>query len=130
MSSGTLPTGEMEEPSRRCGTFWWKWSSGLGPGPNEGLRACELPLWSGPGRRTSAFQGRFCECCAATLSTRGVCSSKDVRRSRSRPSRLFCQGQSGVACFTHCSAGCVERGRKNLPFFEAEGFLWMTTRPW
>ena len=27
-----------------------------------------------------ASQGRFCECCAATLSTRGVCSSKDVRQ--------------------------------------------------
>ena len=26
------------------------------------------------------------------------CSSKDVRQSRSRPFRLFCQGPSGVAC--------------------------------
>ena len=29
----------------------------------------------------------------------GVCSSKDVRRSRSGPSRPSCQGQSGAACF-------------------------------
>ena len=29
----------------------------------------------------------------------GECSSKDVRRFRSRPLRLFCQGPSGVACF-------------------------------
>ena len=33
------------------------------------------------------------------LSTRGACSLKDVWRSRSRPSRLSCQGPSGVACF-------------------------------
>ena len=31
-------------------------------------------------------------------STRGECSSKDVRRSRYGPSRPSCQGQSGVAC--------------------------------
>ena len=37
--------------------------------------------------------------CAATLSTRGECNSLDVWRSRSGPSRLSCQGQSGVACF-------------------------------
>ena len=28
------------------------------------------------------FQGRSCGCCAGTLSTRGVYSSKDVRESR------------------------------------------------
>ena len=33
------------------------------------------------------------------VSTRGECNSKDVWRSRSRPSRLSCQGRSGVACF-------------------------------
>ena len=32
-------------------------------------------------------------------STRGECSSKDVWRSRSRPSRPSCQGPSGVVCF-------------------------------
>ena len=39
-------------------------------------------VWSGLGRRTSASKGRSCECCANTLSIRGECSSKDVRRSR------------------------------------------------
>ena len=39
-------------------------------------------LWSGLGQRTSASQGRSCECCAGTLSTSGVYSSKDVRESR------------------------------------------------
>ena len=33
-------------------------------------------------QRTAASQGRSCECCAGTLSTRGVYSSKDVRESR------------------------------------------------
>ena len=50
-------------------------------------------LWSGLGRRISAFQGRSCECCAGSLSTRGECSSKNVRRNHCRPSRPFCQGQ-------------------------------------
>ena len=36
-----------------------------------------VSLWSGPGRRSSYW------CCAATLSTRGECSSKDMRQSRS-----------------------------------------------
>ena len=42
--------------------------------------------------------------CAVTLSTGGVYSSKDVRQSRSRPSRLSCQGPSGVVCF--CELYC------------------------
>ena len=48
---------------------------------------------------TSAFQGRSCGCCAFISSTRGGYSSKDVWQNRSRPSRLSCQGPSGVACF-------------------------------
>ena len=35
----------------------------------------------------------------------GECSSKDVRRSRSRPSRLSCQGPSGVTSF--CVLCCM-----------------------
>ena len=54
-------------------------------------------LWSGLGQRTSASQGRYCESCAGTSSTRGVYSSKDVGQSRSRPSWLSCQGRSGAA---------------------------------
>ena len=48
---------------------------------------------------TSPSPGRSCWCFAGILNTRGGCSLKDVRRSRSRPSRLSCQGRSGVACF-------------------------------
>ena len=53
-------------------------------------------VWCGLGQRTSASQGRSCECCAGTSSTRGVYSSKDVRQSRSRPSRLSCQGSKWI----------------------------------
>ena len=56
-------------------------------------------LWCGPGRRTSASQERSCGCFVVSSSTRGVYSSKGVRQSRSPPSRLSCQGSSGVACF-------------------------------
>ena len=56
-------------------------------------------LCSGLGQRTSASQGRSCECCVGTSSTRGECSTKDVQQGRSRPVRLFGQGPSGVACF-------------------------------
>ena len=57
---------------------------------------------------TSASQGRSCECCAGTLSTRGECSSKDVRQSRYEPSRPFCQGPSELFASAHCSARCPE----------------------
>ena len=77
-----------------------------GAEPGEGLRARQLAsLWCGLGRRTSASQGRSCDCCAGTFSTRGECSSKDVWRSRSRPSRPSCQGPSGVVvcfCVLYC----------------------------
>ena len=57
------------------------------------------PLWCGPGRHTSASQGRSCGCFVGFSSTRAECTSKDVWRSRSRLSRLSCQGRSGVDCF-------------------------------
>ena len=66
-------------------------SGGLGSGLGEGLRAGQPPCGCGLGRRISASQRRFC--------TRGECSSKDVWRSRSRPSWPSCQGPSGVVCF-------------------------------
>ena len=67
-----------------------------------GFRA--VCLWSGRGRRTSASRGRSCGCCVGISSTRGECSSQDVWRSRSGPSRPSCQGQSGVAyfCVLYC----------------------------
>ena len=50
------------------------------------------------------FQGRPCECCAVIPSTRGVNSSKDVWRNRSRPFRPSCYGLRGVVCF--CGLYC------------------------
>ena len=44
-------------------------------------------------------QGRSCGRCAGTSAARGECSSKDVWWSLPRPSRLSCQGPSGVVCF-------------------------------
>ena len=70
----------------------WPWSWGIRLNGS-------VSVWCGPGRRSSASQGRSCGCCAATSSTRGECSSKVVWRSRSGPSRPSCQGRSRVACF-------------------------------
>ena len=53
---------------------------------------------------THFSQGRSCECFAVISSTRGGYSSKNVRQSRKRPSRPFCQGPSGVACC--CALRC------------------------
>ena len=52
----------------------------------------------------SSEEGRSYDCYSVILGTRGECSSKDMRRNRCRPSRPFCQGQSGVACF--CALCC------------------------
>ena len=56
-------------------------------------------VWAWATQLQPASQGRSCGCHAGTWSTRGGCRSKDVRRSRSGPSRPSCQGHSGVACF-------------------------------
>ena len=87
---------EMERPKWK-GKSTRSRSCGLGPRPSEGIRASQPSSGLGLGRRISAFQGRCCGCCAVTLSTRGVCHSKDVRQSRSRPSRPSCQGPNGAA---------------------------------
>ena len=61
-------------------------------------------LWSGPGRRTSASQGRSCGCCVATLSTRGGYSSRMCGRARAdhhgHPARV----QVELLAFAHCIA--------------------------
>ena len=62
-------------------------------------------LWSGLG---DTLQQKILRCCAYTSSTRGECSSKDVR---SQPSLLSCQGPSGVACF--CALFCRMRWAKS-----------------
>ena len=86
----------MEKSKQMIKELWpwfWTWRRLL----NE-----SASLKSGLGRRTSASPEKYCKYCAVTLSTRGVCNSKDVRQSRSRPSRLSCQGPSGVPCFHVC----------------------------
>ena len=85
----------------------YKYRAGRDPGLGP-LSSGRISLWCGPAHRTSAFQGRSCECCAGTSSTRDECSLTDLWRSRSRLSRPYCQGQSGFACSAHCVAGCTE----------------------
>ena len=83
----------MGEQTRKIKELWpwiWTWRRPW---------SVSASLWSGRGRRTSASPGRSCWCFAGISNARGGCSLKDVRRSRSRPSRLSCQGRSGVACF-------------------------------
>ena len=69
-------------------------------GLGEGLQAGQSPSGLGLGDALQLPKRRSCGCFVGILSTRGVHSSKDVWRSRSRPSRLSCQGQNGVACFS------------------------------
>ena len=88
----------------------WAWATHF-CFPRKILRVVSISLWFGPGRRTSASQGKSCGCYVGTSSIRGECSSKDVWQSRSRPSLPSCQGPRGVACFGH----------KMLPSFEVEG---------
>ena len=64
--------------------------------------------WYARGRRTSVSRGRSCGCCAVISSTRGECSLKDVRRSRSRPSRPSCQVQVVLFASADCIAGCFD----------------------
>ena len=71
-----LPTGEVEEPSKRCGKFLmemerfsgdakeddlgsvaWSWTS-------RRLSSESASLWSELGRRISVSQERSCRCCA------------------------------------------------------------------
>ena len=70
--------------------WFWTWRR-----PSSG----SVSQWFGLGRRTSASRGRPCECHADNSSIRDEFSLKDAWQSCSRPLRLSCQGQSGVACF-------------------------------
>ena len=97
-------------------------SRGFGSGPGEGLRACQPPC--GLGLR-DAFQLPK-ENLAGAVRPLWAPVACSVRR--------MCGGappdhhghlarvQVELLAFTLCSAGCVERGKTNLPFFEAEGF--------
>ena len=57
-------------------------------------------------------QGRYCECCAGTLSTRRGCSLKDVQP----------RVQVELFAVAYCVARCIERRYKKLPCVEVEGF--------
>ena len=136
---------EKEEPSAQCGTYWWNWRDlteeqkqrieGLWPWcwtlrRHSSERAF---LWSGPGRRTSASQGRYCGCCAVISST-GEASAVRRMRGGTAPDHHghLARVEVELFAFTHRSAGCVERSHKNLPVPEAEFFFFflMTLRPW
>ena len=54
------------------------------------------------------FPGRFCGCCASTLSINGECSLRDAWRRRSRPSRPFSVDQSGAASTACCFTGRID----------------------
>ena len=71
-----------------------------GFGPGKGVWAGQSPSGLSLGNVLQCSEARSCECFVDTWF-----SLKDVWRSRSRPSRLSCQGQKGVACF------CVLRCR-------------------
>ena len=87
---------EMEEPSKRCGKFCCKEEDQgtleLASGPDEGLgkgqSSCGVGLSDALQPHKENLAGAF----VGTSSTTRECSSKDVWRSRSRPSRLSCQG--------------------------------------
>ena len=69
-----------------------------------------------------SLQGRYCGCCAVLRAP----EASAVRRMRggAAPDHHghLARVEVELLAFTHCSAGCVERSRKNLPVFEAEGF--------
>ena len=109
---------EMEELKEQTAQFCWRWR---GSNTKQVKKIWEqwpwcwtwlrhprgsVSRWCGPGRRTSF---RYCGCFVGTSSTRGECSSKDAWRSRSGPSRLSCQGQSGVRL---ASTYCAERQQR------------------
>ena len=100
--------GEMEELSERCGKACWKRKDSK---TRQEKKVEERPLWLrtwrkpssgsvfqwfGRGERILVSLGRYCGCYVGTSSTSGVFSLKDAWRSRSRPSRPFSQGQSGL----------------------------------
>ena len=71
-------------------------SLGLGSEPGEGLRAGQSSCGVGLGGAHQLPKEDLASAVRVFLSIRGECSSKDVWRSRSRPKRPFCEGQSGV----------------------------------
>ena len=138
---GTLLTGDMESSAHSLGdpdgdgevqtpsTRRRPGSSSLGLGLAKAFERVSLPVVWAWASHIQFPNKDLAECCAVFMSIRGVCSSKDVWRSRSGPSRPSCQGPSGVACF--CVSwwqGSAERSYTNLTFDKIEGFLWMTSR--
>ena len=56
-------------------------------------------LWSGPGRRISASQGKSCGCCAATLEHQWRVQFEGCAAEPLQTVTAILQGPSGVACF-------------------------------
>ena len=81
-------------------------SCSIGLGPGQSFRTSQSSCGLGLGC-TSTSQGRYFGCFVETSSTRGGFNSKDVWRTRSRPSLPSCQSQSGLAS-TYCVAGCTK----------------------
>ena len=71
---------------------------GLRHRPGEGIRACQPPCGVGLDDALQLPKEDLDGAVRLISSTRDVCSSKDVRQSRPRPSRLYCQGPSGAVC--------------------------------
>ena len=94
---------EMEELSKQCGRFCWRWKDSNTKQRKKMSERWRWPWtwprrssesvspWCGLGQRTSASQGKSYECFVGTSSSRGEFSSKDVWRSRSRPFWRSCQ---------------------------------------
>ena len=72
---------------------------GLGIGLGEGLGACQPPCGLGVGDVLQLLQEDLAGALRVCRTPEANAVLKDARRSRSRPSRLSCQGRSGVACF-------------------------------
>ena len=70
----------------------------LRPRPGEGIRASQPFCGLGFGDAFQLPKEDLEGSMRLLLSTRDVCSSKDLRQSCSRPSRQYCQGPSGAVC--------------------------------
>ena len=118
---GTPPTGEMEELKQ---TVWeilmemkrfsgkakeaGQRSGGLGSGPSEGLRACQLP--SGLGLGDTLRHSK--EVLAGAVRSFRAAEEGTVRRMCGRASTDWhghpARVQVGLLAFAHCVAGCAE----------------------
>ena len=109
-SSGTLLTGEMEEPSveqkQRIKGLWpWFWTW------RRPLSESAFLFWAWISQERSC--GSFVEASAVRRMCGGAAQDHYG---------YFARVQVELLAFTHCFAGCVERSHKILSFLEAERF--------